>query len=165
MTPERVEELIAALDRGELRVAEPVDGDWRVNGEAQEAILEYFRLRQVEPQEAGPFEYIPRSALGGPYADIWPWQPLGEMYPPQDEFAERVAVDSRVTLTGPAGTLALVNTSGFHRGGFATDSHRVMAIITYCSPAALESIVEKGFQVDVGSLDAGAPESVRLALA
>jgi 2,3,4,5-tetrahydropyridine-2,6-dicarboxylate N-succinyltransferase len=67
VTPERVEELIAALDRGELRVAEPVDGDWRVNGEAQEAILEYFRLRQVEPQEAGPFEYLDKIPLKRDY--------------------------------------------------------------------------------------------------
>ena len=57
MTPERVEAVIAALDRGETRVAEPVDGEWRVNEEAQDAILEYFRLRTVEPQELGPFEY------------------------------------------------------------------------------------------------------------
>jgi 2,3,4,5-tetrahydropyridine-2-carboxylate N-succinyltransferase len=67
VTPERVEELIAALDRGELRVAEPVDGDWRVNGEAQEAILEYFRIRQVEPQEAGPFEYLDKIPLKRDY--------------------------------------------------------------------------------------------------
>jgi 2,3,4,5-tetrahydropyridine-2-carboxylate N-succinyltransferase len=63
LTPERVEELIGALDRGELRVAEPEDGDWRVNAEAQEAILEYFRLRQVEPQEVGPFEYLDKIPL------------------------------------------------------------------------------------------------------
>ena len=67
MTPERVEELIAALDRGDLRVAEPADGDWRVNSEAQEAILEYFRLRQVEPQEAGPFEYVDKIPLKRDY--------------------------------------------------------------------------------------------------
>jgi 2,3,4,5-tetrahydropyridine-2,6-dicarboxylate N-succinyltransferase len=53
---ERVEQLIGALDRGELRVAEPDGSDWRVNAEAQEAILEYFRLRELEPQEVGPFE-------------------------------------------------------------------------------------------------------------
>ena len=63
MTPERVEEVIGALDRGELRVAEPQDGDWRVNAEAQEAILEYFRLREVEPQEVGPFEYLDKIPL------------------------------------------------------------------------------------------------------
>jgi 2,3,4,5-tetrahydropyridine-2-carboxylate N-succinyltransferase len=64
---ERVEELIAALDRGEVRVAEPVDGDWRVNAEVQEAILEYFRLRRMEPQEIGPFEYHDKIPLKRDY--------------------------------------------------------------------------------------------------
>ena len=67
MNAERVEELIAALDRGELRVAEP-DGDgWRVNAEAQEAILEYFRLREVEPQAVGPFSYLDKIPLKHDY--------------------------------------------------------------------------------------------------
>ena len=57
MDAAQVEELVAALDRGELRVAEPVDGEWRVNREAQEAILAYFRLREMAPMEIGPFEY------------------------------------------------------------------------------------------------------------
>jgi 2,3,4,5-tetrahydropyridine-2,6-dicarboxylate N-succinyltransferase len=67
VTPERVEELIAALDRGEERVAEP-DGDgWRVNDEAQRAILEYFRLRAMEPQEVGPFSYHDKIPLKHDY--------------------------------------------------------------------------------------------------
>jgi 2,3,4,5-tetrahydropyridine-2,6-dicarboxylate N-succinyltransferase len=65
-----VEELIAALDRGELRVAEPADGEWRVNSEAQEAILEYFRLRQMEPQEVGPFEYHDKIPLKHDYEKL-----------------------------------------------------------------------------------------------
>jgi 2,3,4,5-tetrahydropyridine-2-carboxylate N-succinyltransferase len=64
---ERVEALIAGLDRGEVRVAEPVDGDWRVNPEVQEAILEFFRLRQMEPQEVGPFEYHDKIPLKHDY--------------------------------------------------------------------------------------------------
>jgi len=63
LAPERVEELIAALDRGETRVAEPVDGEWLVNEEAQRAILEYFRLRELEPREVGPFEYLDKIPL------------------------------------------------------------------------------------------------------
>jgi 2,3,4,5-tetrahydropyridine-2,6-dicarboxylate N-succinyltransferase len=67
VTPERVEELIAALDRGEARVAEP-DGDgWRVNDEAQRAILEYFRLRATEPQDVGPFSYHDKIPLKHDY--------------------------------------------------------------------------------------------------
>jgi 2,3,4,5-tetrahydropyridine-2,6-dicarboxylate N-succinyltransferase len=63
LSPERVEEVIAALDSGEVRVAEPVDGEWRVNEEAQRAILEYFRLRELEPREVGPFEYLDKIPL------------------------------------------------------------------------------------------------------
>jgi 2,3,4,5-tetrahydropyridine-2-carboxylate N-succinyltransferase len=58
-----VEETIAALDRGEVRVAEKVDGEWRVNEEAKTAILEYFRLRALEPIEVGPFEYLDKIPL------------------------------------------------------------------------------------------------------
>ena len=67
MNAERVEALIAELDRGEVRVAEPIDGDWRVNPEVQEAILEFFRLRQMEPQEVGPFEYHDKIPLKHDY--------------------------------------------------------------------------------------------------
>jgi 2,3,4,5-tetrahydropyridine-2,6-dicarboxylate N-succinyltransferase len=57
------EETIAALDAGDLRVAEP-DGDaWRVNAGVQAAILDYFRLQQMEPREVGPFEYHDKIPL------------------------------------------------------------------------------------------------------
>ena len=70
LSPEHVEELIAALDRGETRVAERVDGDWRVNEEAQRAILEYFRLRELEPREVGPFEYHDKIPLKHGYEQL-----------------------------------------------------------------------------------------------
>ncbi len=56
-------ETIAALDRGEVRVAEPDGDDWRVNEEVQKAILDYFRARQLEPHEVGPFEYLDKIPL------------------------------------------------------------------------------------------------------
>jgi 2,3,4,5-tetrahydropyridine-2-carboxylate N-succinyltransferase len=62
--------VIAGLDRGELRVAEPDGNDWRVNREAQEAILAYFRLRQMEPQEVGPFEYHDKIPLKRNYEKL-----------------------------------------------------------------------------------------------
>jgi 2,3,4,5-tetrahydropyridine-2-carboxylate N-succinyltransferase len=68
--PEQVEELVAALDRGEVRVASPDGDDWRVNPEAQEAILEYFRLRKLEPQEIGPFEYHDKIPLKRDYQKL-----------------------------------------------------------------------------------------------
>jgi 2,3,4,5-tetrahydropyridine-2-carboxylate N-succinyltransferase len=60
-------ETIAALDRGELRVAEP-DGDgWRVNSDVQAAILDYFREQQLEPREVGPFSYHDKIPLKSGY--------------------------------------------------------------------------------------------------
>jgi 2,3,4,5-tetrahydropyridine-2-carboxylate N-succinyltransferase len=65
---QRVEEVVAALDAGELRVAELRDGEWVVNEEAKQAILEYFRIRQIEPVEVGPFEYLDKIPLKRDYA-------------------------------------------------------------------------------------------------
>ena len=70
MNPERVEELVAALDRGEVRVADRVDGDWVVNEEAKQAILDFFRLRQMEAIEVGPFEYLDKIPLKRDYEGL-----------------------------------------------------------------------------------------------
>ena len=59
----KTEETIAALDRGEVRVAEPRGDDWVVNADVQAAILDYFRSRQMEPREVGPFEYHDKIPL------------------------------------------------------------------------------------------------------
>jgi len=57
------EETIEALDRGEIRVAEQVDGEWRVNENAKMAILDYFRIREIETIELGPYEYRDKIPL------------------------------------------------------------------------------------------------------
>jgi 2,3,4,5-tetrahydropyridine-2-carboxylate N-succinyltransferase len=61
------EETIAALDRGELRVAEPTADGWTVNPEAQAAILDFFRSRAMETRELGPFEYHDKIPLKSGY--------------------------------------------------------------------------------------------------
>lgn len=70
MSTDRIEEIISALDRGELRVAERIDGDWIVNEEAKQAILDYFRLRKLEPIEIGPFEYLDKIPLKRGYEGL-----------------------------------------------------------------------------------------------
>jgi 2,3,4,5-tetrahydropyridine-2-carboxylate N-succinyltransferase len=65
-----VEAIVAALDRGEIRVAEKTDGEWRVNEEAKQAILDYFRLRDMELLEVGPFEYLDKIPLKHDYARL-----------------------------------------------------------------------------------------------
>jgi 2,3,4,5-tetrahydropyridine-2-carboxylate N-succinyltransferase len=52
-----VEGAIAGLDAGDLRVAEPSNGDWITNGWLQQAISLWFRLRTSSTIMAGPFEF------------------------------------------------------------------------------------------------------------
>jgi 2,3,4,5-tetrahydropyridine-2-carboxylate N-succinyltransferase len=63
-----VEETINLLDRGELRLAEKIDGEWKINGWLQKAILMFFRVRQMETIEVGPFEYYDKIPLKRDYA-------------------------------------------------------------------------------------------------
>jgi 2,3,4,5-tetrahydropyridine-2,6-dicarboxylate N-succinyltransferase len=63
-----VEEVVRMLDRGEIRIAES-DGDgWTVNEWAKKAVLLYFRVRDLETTEVGPFEYHDRLPLKRDYA-------------------------------------------------------------------------------------------------
>jgi 2,3,4,5-tetrahydropyridine-2-carboxylate N-succinyltransferase len=62
--------MIAALDRGEVRAAEKIDGEWRVNEDAKTAILDYFRIRKLEPIEVGPYEYLDKIPLKRNYAEL-----------------------------------------------------------------------------------------------
>jgi 2,3,4,5-tetrahydropyridine-2-carboxylate N-succinyltransferase len=64
------DDVIAALDRGEVRVAEPDGDDWRVNGDVQAAINDYFRERQMAPQEVGPYHYHDKIPLKTNYDEL-----------------------------------------------------------------------------------------------
>lgn len=63
MDAEAVEETIAGLDSGQLRSAEKVGGAWVVNAWIKQAILLYFRLKEMETIEVGPFEYRDRIPI------------------------------------------------------------------------------------------------------
>jgi 2,3,4,5-tetrahydropyridine-2-carboxylate N-succinyltransferase len=58
-----VEETIAALDRGEVRVAEPAGGRWIVHPWVKQAVLLFFQVRGLGTTEVGPFEYHDRLPL------------------------------------------------------------------------------------------------------
>jgi 2,3,4,5-tetrahydropyridine-2-carboxylate N-succinyltransferase len=62
-----VDVAIALLDRGEVRVAEPDNGGWRVNEWLKKAILLYFRLRKVEPIELGHLQFMDKVPVKRDY--------------------------------------------------------------------------------------------------
>jgi 2,3,4,5-tetrahydropyridine-2-carboxylate N-succinyltransferase len=65
---EPIEEAVARLDAGDLRVAERGDDGWVVNEWVKKAILLYFRLRKVEPMEIGGLHFLDKIPVKSDYA-------------------------------------------------------------------------------------------------
>jgi 2,3,4,5-tetrahydropyridine-2-carboxylate N-succinyltransferase len=69
LEPSLIEEAIALLDAGEVRVAERVDDNWVVNEWVKKAILLFFRLRKVEPMKVGGLHFLDKIPVKSDYAD------------------------------------------------------------------------------------------------
>jgi hypothetical protein len=146
-------EMWSKLEYVDVWYTPPADADerrssqrWHRDFNDRHLLKAFLYLVDVDEQ-TGPFEYVPRSAPGGELDRLWPWRPLGENYPPEDELAERI--DRRaVTFVAPKGTIIFCNTSGFHRGGFATEKSRVLATFTWDSPASLKALSERNYSFE-----------------
>jgi 2,3,4,5-tetrahydropyridine-2-carboxylate N-succinyltransferase len=65
-----INSVIAKLDEGSLRVAEPTaDGNWKVNEWLKKAVVLYFPIRKMETIEVGPFEFHDKMALKKNYKE------------------------------------------------------------------------------------------------
>ena len=58
-----VESVLGLLDSGELRVAEKIDGSWRVNQWLKKAVLLSFRIADNAPVRAGALNFYDKVAL------------------------------------------------------------------------------------------------------
>ncbi|MEN2434890.1 2,3,4,5-tetrahydropyridine-2,6-dicarboxylate N-succinyltransferase [Weeksellaceae bacterium A-14] len=63
-----IREVIAKLDAGELRVAEPAAEGWKVNEWIKKAVVLYFPIQKMETVEVGPFEFHDKIPLKKDYA-------------------------------------------------------------------------------------------------
>lgn len=69
-TTDAIRHVIEELDKGRLRVAEPVGDDWQVNEWVKKAVLLYFPIQQMQTIEVGPFEFHDKMALKTKYAEL-----------------------------------------------------------------------------------------------
>ena len=64
-----IAEVMAGLDAGTLRVAQPLDdGTWQVNEWVKQAVLLNFPIQKMVTQEVGPFEFHDKMPLKKGYA-------------------------------------------------------------------------------------------------
>ena len=65
-----IRSVVAKLDVGELRVAEPNGAEWKVNEWIKKAVILYFPIQQMETIEVGPFEFHDKIALKKNYKSL-----------------------------------------------------------------------------------------------
>ena len=68
-TTDAIRQVIELLDKGELRVAEPVTDGWQVNEWVKKAVVLYFPIQKMETLEAGIFEYHDKMPLKRGYKE------------------------------------------------------------------------------------------------
>ena len=113
---ERFDEVIAALEAGQLRVAEKVNGAWQVNREVKEVILAGFKLGQVTDMSQGQFPFFDK--------DTYPVRPFrqedGVRIVPGGTSIRRGAYVAPGTIVMPP---SYINVGAYVDSGTMVDSH------------------------------------------
>ncbi len=69
-TKNAIHQIVELVDKGQLRVAEKINGDWIVNDWVKKAIILYFPLQQMEVSEVGIFEFHDKMKLKTGYKEL-----------------------------------------------------------------------------------------------
>ena len=117
---------------------------WHRDFDDKHLLKAFLYLVDVDAS-AGPFEYVGGSQPGGRHNETRQWAPMRTGRFTEEEVNKHVPTDAIQTFTAPRGTVILCNTSGLHRGGFATEHPRALATATYCSPASLKALSERNY--------------------
>ncbi len=65
-----IREVIELLDKGKIRVAEPIDNNWIVNEWVKKAVLMYFPIQKMETMESGILEFHDKIPLKTNYKEL-----------------------------------------------------------------------------------------------
>ena len=60
-----IREVVRLLDKGEIRIAEKIDGQWVVNEWLKKAVIMFFPINDMEVSKSGIFEYYDKIPLKG----------------------------------------------------------------------------------------------------
>src|SRR5438046_256197 len=69
-TQDTIRGVIELLDKGQIRIAEPVEGGWKINEWIKKAVILYFPIQQMQTIEVGPFEFHDKIALKKNYKEL-----------------------------------------------------------------------------------------------
>jgi 2,3,4,5-tetrahydropyridine-2-carboxylate N-succinyltransferase len=116
ITLQEFNEVIEALEKGELRVAQKVDGVWQVNRHVKEVILAGFKLGAIQDMSLGQFSFLDK--------DTYPVRKFteadGVRIVPGGSSIRRGAYLAKGTIVMPP---SYINVGAFVDEGTMVDSH------------------------------------------
>lgn len=69
-TQQAIRQVIEQLDKGKIRVAEPISAGWQVNEWVKKAVILYFPIQKMETLHAGPMEFHDKIPLKSSYEKL-----------------------------------------------------------------------------------------------
>ena len=69
-TQDAIRAVIEEVDKGRIRVASPVEGQWVVNEWVKQAILLYFSIQPMQTWDVAPFEFYDKMLLKKNYKEL-----------------------------------------------------------------------------------------------
>ena len=108
---------------------------WHRDPEDRKLCKVFLYLNDVD-EGTGPFMYVRGSQEGGKWRYWYPQVGLrGGAIPSDADVKNHIPPEDIIIGTGRSGTLIFCDTSGLHRGGYATKNERVMFTAGYCTCA------------------------------
>ncbi|RKS68633.1 phytanoyl-CoA dioxygenase PhyH [Motilibacter peucedani] len=136
-----------------LRTSKPAESSqlWHKDLADDFFVLKMFVYLEDVDEGGGPFTYLRGSHRRGDLRDLrLPEHDDGQQMRGSVDAPEQVGVGDRVeAVTGPAGTVLFADTLGYHRGGWARTSERLLMQVLFTSNA------------DIGKRKLAAPAGVR----
>lgn len=125
--------------------AKPVQSQrWHRDSEDKRIPKIFIYLNEVD-EGAGPFMCVKKSHYGGRWRRLFAQRPPHGSRAPYGKVEERVPPEDIKVCTGRAGTIVFFDTSGLHKGGYATKQERLMFTGVFASPASYKYANHRGF--------------------
>lgn len=108
---------------------------WHADPDDRKLVKVFLYLCDVD-ETAGPFTYVRSSHGGGRWRSVFGFDPQKGRHPDPGFVQRTVPPEDIIVATGGAGTLIFCDTSGIHRGGYATAKERTMYTSVYTTRAS-----------------------------
>lgn len=126
--------------------AKPIQSQrWHRDSEDKRIPKMFIYLNDVD-EGAGPFTCVKESHYGGKWRRLFSQRPPHGSRAPFGKVEKIVPTKDIKVCTGRAGTIIFFDTSGLHKGGYATKEKRTMFTAVYASGASYKYTRHRGFR-------------------